>query len=324
MNRSDTDRLDTDRLNADRANTGLRDRLQGLWLPLVTPFRNGEIDEASLRRLVEHYARGPVDGLILAATSGEGMTLEMAELERIVTLTRAAIAECRRYLPICLGLSGASTAKMSDTLDETADWPIDGYLIASPYYVRPSQRGLLQHFSRLADHASWPIVLYNIPYRTSVNLTNETLLRLAEHPNIVGLKDCGADREQSIELLRRRPPNFRVLTGEDAQYYDALTDGADGAILLAAHIETDSFAAVRRLLREGDREAALARWESIVDLTRLLFAEPSPAPAKYWLWRSGLIDSAEVRLPMVEVSAELAARLDAEIERRAAALLKRP
>jgi len=324
MNRLETDRSATDRSNTDRASTGLRDQLQGLWLPLVTPFRDGELDEASLRRLVEHYARGPVDGFILAATSGEGMTLEMAELERIVTLTRAVIAECRRTMPICLGLSGAGTAKMADTLDETADWPIDGYLIASPYYVRPSQRGLVQHFSELADHASWPIVLYNIPYRTSVNLTNETLLRLAEHPNIVGLKDCGADREQSIELLRRRPPNFRVLTGEDAQYYDALTDGADGAILLAAHIETESFAAIRRLLREGDRAAALARWEAVSDLTRLLFAEPSPAPAKYWLWRSGLIDSAEVRLPMVEVSEELAARLDAEMERRAApALLRR-
>ena len=318
MNRSASNRLDT-----DRANSGLRDQLQGLWLPLVTPFRDGALDEASLRRLVEHYARGPVDGLILAATSGEGMTLEMAELERIVTLTRATIAECRRTMPICLGLSGAGTAKLADTLDETADWPIDGYLIASPYYVRPSQRGLLQHFSALADHASWPIVLYNIPYRTAVNLTNETLLRLAEHPNIVGLKDCGADREQSIELLRRRPPNFRVLTGEDTQYYDALTDGADGAILLSAHVETESFAAVRKLLREGDRAAALARWEAVSDLTKLLFAEPSPSPAKYWLWRSGLIDSAEVRLPMVDVSEELAARLDKEMEQRATPLLIR-
>jgi 4-hydroxy-tetrahydrodipicolinate synthase len=316
-------RPEADRLNTDRASTGLRDQLQGLWLPLVTPFRDGELDEASLRRLVEHYARGHVDGFILAATSGEGMTLEMAELERIVTLTRATIAECRRTMPICLGLSGAGTAKLADMLDETANWPIDGYLIASPYYLRPTQRGLLRHFSALADHASWPIVLYNIPYRTSVNLTNETLLRLAEHPNIVGLKDCGANREQSIELLRRRPPNFRVLTGEDAQYYDALTDGADGAILLAAHVETESFAAVRRLWREGDRAAALARWEAVSDLTRLLFAEPSPAPAKYWLWRSGLIDSAEVRLPMVDVSEELAARLDAEIARRAPALLRR-
>jgi 4-hydroxy-tetrahydrodipicolinate synthase len=207
---------------------------------------------------------------------------------------------------------------MLDTLDETAAWPIDGYLIASPYYSRPSQRGLSQHFSLLADHASWPIVLYNIPYRTSVNLDNDTLLRLAEHPNIVGLKDCCADRAQSIDLLRQRPAGFRVLTGEDAQYYEALGDGADGAILLSAHIETDAFAAVRTLLKQGNRDAAFARWQSVSDLTHLLFAEPSPAAAKYWLSRTGLIDSAEVRLPMTEVSVDLAARLDLEIERRIA------
>ena len=103
------------------------------------------------------------------------------------------------------------------------------------------------------------------------------------------------------------------MSGEDAEYYEALTDGADGAILLSAHIETETFAAVRALLKQGDRDAARARWESVSGLTRLLFAEPSPAAAKYWLWRTGLIDSAEVRLPMVEVSSELAARLDAEI-----------
>ena len=213
----------------DQPESNLQGRLQGLWLPLVTPFRDGELDEASLRRLVRHYAGRPVDGLILAATSGEGLTLGMAELEQLVALTRAEIAGSGHYLPICLGLSGSQHAKMLDALDETAGWPIDGYLIASPYYSRPSQRGLVQHFSALADHASWPIVLYNIPYRTGVNLTNETLLRLAEHPNIVGLKDCCADRAQSIDLLRRRPAGFRVLTGEDAQYFEALTDGADGA-----------------------------------------------------------------------------------------------
>jgi 4-hydroxy-tetrahydrodipicolinate synthase len=179
--------------------------LQGLWLPLVTPFRNGELDEPSLRRLVRHYASGPVDGLILAATSGEGMSLATAELERLVTVVRGELSDARRYLPICLGLSGASTAKMLDTLDETAAWPIDGYLIASPYYIRPSQRGLVQHFTALADHASWPIVLYNIPYRTAVNLDNETLLELAGHPNIVGIKDCCADRARR-SISRRRPP----------------------------------------------------------------------------------------------------------------------
>ena len=107
-----------------------------------------------------------------------------------------------------------------------------------------------------------------------------------------------------------------MLTGEDAQYFDALTDGADGAILLSAHVETETFAAVRTLLKAGNRDAALRCWQSVAELTRLLFAEPSPAPAKYWLARTGLIDSAEVRLPMVEVSAELAARLDREIARR--------
>ncbi len=301
----------------DLGSTGLRSLLHGLWLPLVTPFRDGIVDEISLRRLVRHYAALPVDGLILAATSGEGLTLGMAELEWIVALTRDEIAGRKRYMPICLGLSGSHTRKMCHTLDETAAWPIDGYLIASPYYTRPSQRGLLQHFSALADHASWPIVLYNIPYRSAVNLTNETLLELAEHRNIAGLKDCSDDRGQTLDLLRRRPAGFRVLTGEDAQYHEALTDGADGAILLSAHIETETFAAVRALLKQGNQDAARARWNSVSDLTRLLFAEPSPAAAKYWLWRRGLIDSAEVRLPMVEVSRELAARLDAEIERRA-------
>jgi len=296
--------------------TELETQLQGLWLPLITPFRDGELDETSLRRLVRHYAGGPVDGFILAATSGEGMSLDIAELEQLVTTVRAEISDARRYVPICLGLSGASTRKMLDALDETADWPIDGYLIASPYYTRPSQRGLLQHFTALADHASWPVMLYNIPYRAAVNLTNETLLELAGHPNIVGMKDCCSDRAQSIDFLARRPAGFRVLTGEDADYHNALTDGADGAILLSAHLETAAFAAVQTLLKQGDRDGAQARWQGVSELTKLLFAEPSPAPAKYWLARTGLIDSAEVRLPMVEVGAELAMLLDAEIERR--------
>jgi 4-hydroxy-tetrahydrodipicolinate synthase len=301
----------------------LTSSLQGLWLPLITPFRDGELDEASLRRLVRHYAAGPVDGFILAATSGEGMSLRADELERLVTATRSELSVGGRHLPILLGLSGASTTKLLDALDETATWPIDGYLIASPYYIRPSQRGLVQHFTALADHASWPIVLYNIPYRTGVSLTNETLLQLALHPNIVGMKDCSADRAQSIDLLSRRPSGFRVLTGEDALYHEALADGADGAILLSAHLETEAFASVQTIMKQGDRNGALACWKAISGLTRLLFAEPSPAPAKYWLARKRLIDSAEVRLPMVEVSVELAALLDEEIERRRPPLLRR-
>ena len=294
----------------------LRTRLQGLWLPLVTPFRDGVLDERSLRRLLRHYTSRPIDGLILGATSGEGLTLSLFELERLVELVNDELANTRSSLAVCLGLAGASTAMMRDILDETAAWPIDGYLISSPYYLRPSQRGLLRHFTDLADHASWPIVLYNIPYRTSVNLANDTLLRLAEHPNIVGMKDCCADRAQSLDLLRRRPRGFRVLTGEDAQFFDALDDGADGAILLSAHVETEVFAAIAAEMKAGNRDTALLAWQSVCELTRLLFVEPSPAPAKFWLARIGLIDSAEVRSPMVEVGPELAARIEEEIARR--------
>jgi 4-hydroxy-tetrahydrodipicolinate synthase len=305
----------TDLRTSDLRASDLRNSLHGLWLPLVTPFRDGELDETSLRRLARHYAALPVNGLILTATTGESLTLEPEETERLVLAVRDEIGEATN-LSICLGLSGSNTRALLNTLDRTAAWSIDGYLISCPYYSRPSQQGLQRHFSALADRARHPVTLYNIPYRTSVNLGNEAMLQLADHPDIVGLKDCCDDREQSLELLRRRPAGFAVLTGEDAQYYQALVDGADGGILASAHIETETFALVRKLVVAGEHDAALACWRSVADLTRLLFSEPSPAPIKYWLWRSGLIDSAEVRLPMTEVSTELAARLDLEIERR--------
>ena len=291
----------------------LRFSLRGLWLPLVTPFCNGELDETSLRRLVRHYAALPLDGLVLAATTGESLTLTPAETERLVFTVRD---ECTQNLPICLGLSGSNTAALKDTLASTAAWPIDAYLISCPYYSRPSQRGLQLHFSALADRARFPVMLYNIPYRTGVNLGNAAMLQLAGHRNIVGLKDCCDDRDQSRDLLRRRSGGFAVLTGEDGRYHEALTDGADGAILASAHIETEIFASVWKLHAAGEHDAALARWRSVADLTRLLFTEPSPAPIKHWLWRTGLLERAELRLPMTEVSPELAARLDLEIERR--------
>jgi 4-hydroxy-tetrahydrodipicolinate synthase len=299
----------------DLRSSDLRTFLHGLWLPLVTPFRDGELDEASLRRLTRHYAALPVNGLVLAATTGESLTLEPEEIERLVFTVRDETGGPEN-LPVCLGLSGSNTRTLLDTLDGTAAWPIDGYLISCPYYSRPSQRGLQLHFSALADRAAHPLMLYNIPYRTGVNLGNEALLRLAEHPNIAGLKDCSADRDQSLDLLRRRPAGFAVLTGEDAQFHEALIDGADGGILASAHVETETFARIRELVVAGERDAALSHWRSVADLTRLLFSEPSPAPIKYWLWRTGLIDSAELRLPMTQVSAGLAAHLDLEIERR--------
>jgi 4-hydroxy-tetrahydrodipicolinate synthase len=289
--------------------------IEGLWLPLITPFRDGGLDERSLRRMVRHYLGQPIDGMILAATTGEGLTIDEEETER---LTAVVAAEVAARIPLFLGLSGSDTHKVAKALARTASWPVDGYLIACPYYTRPSQAGLYHHFAALAGQTARPIMIYNIPYRTGVNLANDTLLRLAELPNIVGVKDCCADQVQSFDLMRARPEGFAVMTGEDALLYAALTQGGDGAILAAAHVETARFAAIRQMLLAGDHRAALQAWRSLVDVARLLFTEPSPAPIKHWLARAGLIDSPEVRAPMMPVSDALAARIGREMDERAA------
>jgi 4-hydroxy-tetrahydrodipicolinate synthase len=263
---------------------------------------------------LRHYAAEPIDGMILAATTGEGLTLDDDEIHLLVEVARAELGQ---HMPIYLGLSGSDTRKMIKSLHYTLGWPLDGYLIACPYYTRPSQLGLFCHFSALAEATDRPILIYNIPYRTGVNLGNETMLRLAELPNIAGVKDCSADAAQSFDLIRHRPAGFSVLTGEDALFYTALTQGADGGILASAHVAPREFAAVRDHLMAGDQVLALSAWRMLVDLPRLLFAEPSPAPIKYWLWRMGLIDSPELRLPMTPVSDALAARIDQEIARPA-------
>jgi 4-hydroxy-tetrahydrodipicolinate synthase len=290
-------------------------QLDGIWLPLITPFRDDRLDETSLRRMIRHYVAESIDGLILAATTGEGLTLDDAETERLVHVAAAELAAIGKAVPIYLGISGSYTAKVVKALQTTAAWPVDGYLIACPYYTRPSQEGLYQHFTALADATSRPIVIYNIPYRTGVNLGNATMLRLAERSNIVGVKDCCADAAQSFDLLRTRPLGFAVMTGEDALFYTALTQGAEGGILASAHVRPRAFAAIRDTLLRGDQPGALAAWRDLADLPRLLFAEPSPAPIKHWLWRVGLIDSSEIRLPMTGVSDALGAAIDREIER---------
>jgi 4-hydroxy-tetrahydrodipicolinate synthase len=287
----------------------------GLWLPLITPFRDDRLDTTSLRRLLDHYADQPIDGLILGATTGEGMTLDEDEVRQLVTVTAQALQESGVRRPLYLGLAGSDTRRLATMLARTANWPVDGYLIASPYYTRPSQRGLLQHFEALADATARPIMLYNIPYRTGVNLDNATILRLAERSNIVGIKDCSADTLQSVDLLRRRPSGFAVLTGEDALFYGALIRGCDGGILASAHLHTRDFAALRPTILSGDALRANMQWRALSDIAALLFAEPSPAPLKYWLWRCGLIDSPQVRLPMTAIAPQLAAAIDRHIRR---------
>jgi 4-hydroxy-tetrahydrodipicolinate synthase len=212
-----------------------------------------------------------------------------------------------------LGLCGSDTRKMARTLARTANWPVDSYLIACPYYSRPSQQGLVLHFEALSDATTRPIVLYNIPARTGVNLGTDAMLRLAERGNITGLKDCCGDTRQTAELLRLKPRDFAVLSGEDALFFGALVRGCDGAVLASAHVETETFAIVRQRILADDRLGASLEWQRLSEVPRLLFAEPAPAPIKHWLWRLGLIDSPELRLPLTGVSDGLAKAIDARI-----------
>lgn len=280
----------------------------GLWLPLITPFVDQRVDEASLRRLVRHY--DGIDGLILAGTTGELATLDEDEIALMVDTAVGELREAGRATPVHLGQSGSDTCKAAKALERANRLPVNGYLIACPAFTRPSQEGLYRHFQALAQSTDRPIVVYNIPYRTGVNLANDTLLRLAELPNIVGVKDCCADPNQSFDLMRTRPQGFSVLSGEDGWYFSALSLGGDGGILASAHIATAQWAELGREIARNDTRAALTRWRVLADLPRLLFAEPNPAPIKHWLWRAGLIASPETRLPMTGISAALATRLD--------------
>jgi 4-hydroxy-tetrahydrodipicolinate synthase len=282
-----------------------------IWLPLITPFDDGALDTRSLARLAAHFAAQPIDGFILAATTGEGLVLDTAETEQVVGVAAQAVDG---RAPVLLGLCGSDTRHLARRIAATADWPVQGYLIACPYYSRPPQEGLYRHFATLAAATDRPIFIYNIPYRTAVNLANDTLLRLAaDHRNIVGVKDCCADAAQSRDLLQRRPAGFAVLTGEDALFLDALNAGADGGILAAAHADPCLFGAVRTAVVAGRSQEARRLWDSLLVLVRLLFAEPNPAPIKHLLWRRGLIASPELRLPMSGITADLAARLERHV-----------
>jgi 4-hydroxy-tetrahydrodipicolinate synthase len=168
-----------------------------------------------------------------------------------------------------------------------------------------------RHFERIADSTDRRIIIYNIPYRTGVNLSNDAVLALAKIPNIVGIKDCCASFAQSVDLLRRRPDGFGVLTGEDAQFYTMLALGGDGGILASAHYRPRTFVEVFKLTAANDHQGARACWSSIEPAVRVFFREPNPMPIKHWLWRRGLIESPECRLPLTGASEALAREIDA-------------
>jgi 4-hydroxy-tetrahydrodipicolinate synthase len=291
-------------------------QFSGVWLPIITPFANGSIDYAGYELLLEHYVRAGVTGIVPLGTTGESPTIDAAEAE---TLIERTVASVRGRVPVLVGVGGNDTRKVVNAVKRLQRHDVQGILSVCPYYNRPSQDGMREHFSRVAEATDRPILIYNIPYRTGINLSNNTLLDLARIPNIMGVKDSSGNIAQSLELLRERPAGFAVLTGEDAYFYTMLAHGGDGGILASAHINTAAFLTVYRQMSENNYQGALKEWASVERIIPLLFTEPNPTPIKYLLWRQGLIASAECRLPLTRISEALALELDAISESMATA-----
>jgi 4-hydroxy-tetrahydrodipicolinate synthase len=281
--------------------------ISGVWVPLVTPFKDGRFDHASYRRLVDHYVAHGVSGLFPLGTTGEAPTLDEAEIDALIAATVEAAAG---RVPVFIGIGGNATHKVIRTLRRVERYGFAGIVSVCPYYNRPTQDGLRAHFTAISEATDRRILIYNIPYRTSVNLGNETLLRLAELANIVGIKDSAGNMTQSLELLANKPAGFSVLTGEDHLFFPLICSGADGGILASSHFATDRFVEIARLVAANDHRGARAIWTPLQKLIATLFEEANPMPIKYGLWRQGLIASPECRLPLTSITPRLRGELD--------------
>lgn len=285
-------------------------KVKGLWVPVVTPFENDELDMVSYEKLVNHYINEGVHGLMPLGTTGETPTLSEKEYEEIVSKTMEVV---NGRVPVIIGLGGNCTRSVIDKLKVAERHKVQGILSVSPYYNRPDQRGIYEHFKKISESTDLDIVLYNIPYRTGRNMENETILRLSEEKNIVEVKDASGDFNKTIELLLNKPDEFSVLSGEDNLFYSSLLLGGDGGVTASAHLKTRDFIKVYDYIQNNDAKAALEIWKEISPMIPLLFKEPNPTPIKYMLKKMGLINSDEVRLPLVPISQELKNELDNNI-----------
>lgn len=279
---------------------------QGVWVPLVTPFSGGAVDGGALRRLVRHYASAGVDGLVVCGSTGEAASLDDAEQLAVLD---AVLTEAGR-LPVIMGLAGNHQGHVLQRLSAFSTRPLAGILAPAPYYVRAGQEGAAAYFRRLADASRFPLVLYDIPYRTGTTLDTSTLLSLAAHPNVAAIKDCGGSLDKTLALIADGQMN--VLAGEDLQTLSVLCLGGAGMIAAAAHLRPDLFVAMYRAVRNQQLDQARRLFHALAPVIRLAFEEPNPGPLKAQLGRQGLLTE-ELRQPMPTASAALAARLDAAV-----------
>lgn len=284
-------------------------KIEGVLVPLITPFENGQVDFKSYENMIRHYSSMDIAGFIPLGTTGETPTLTEGEYESIIEKT---VEYNQKKLPVYIGFGGNNTEKMAKNIKVLEKYDINGILSVCPYYNRPDQRGIYEHFKRISESTDLDIILYNIPYRTGRNIENYTIRRLAEFKNVVGIKDACGDFKQTTDLLLNRPAkdSFSILTGEDAFFYSTLVLGGDGGILASAHMDTEKYINVYKNIRENNHLKAFEIWKEVANIIPLLFEEPNPAPIKYCLYKAGLIKSQEIRLPLVEISQGLAEKID--------------
>lgn len=285
--------------------------MKGIWLPIITPFKNNEIDYESYKRLIDYYITKGISGLIPLGTTGESATVSDEEYEKIIEKT---MEYTNNRVPVYIGLGGNNTAKLVKQLKLVEKHRAHGILSVCPYYNRPDQRGIYEHFKQISEATDLNIIIYNIPYRTGRNIENETIYKLSELKNIVALKDSCGDIKQSMELMLNPPKNLSILTGEDILFYSSMTLGASGGILASAHLNTEKFIEIYKKTKTNDHTSALNIWKEVYKTIPLLFEEPNPTPIKYCLYKLGLVSSAEVRLPLMPISSTLEDKLNNVIQ----------
>lgn len=285
-------------------------QVRGIWLPVITPFHNDIVDLKSYKRLIDYYVDKKIDGIIPLGTTGESPVIEEYEFEKIIEKTMEYVGG---RIPVFIGAGGNYTNKLIKRFKIIEKYKAAGVLSVSPYYNRPDQRGIFEHFRSIAESTGLDIIVYNIPYRTGRNIENETIHKLAEIKNIIGLKDSSGDIKQTMALLQDPPPDFSIMTGEDILFYTTLLLGGAGGILASAHLNTEEFIDVYNKIQANDHKGALPIWRELSKLIPLLFEEPNPAPLKYCLHKMSLLDSPETRLPIMNITEKLEHKLDAAL-----------
>ena len=292
------------------------DRFRGLGVALVTPFLpKGNIDYAGLERLIEHHITGGVDYVVCMGTTGESVTLTKAEKKELLAQT---IGFVRNRVPVVLGVGGNNTAEVIESLGDFDMDGVDAILSVSPYYNKPTQEGIYQHYKAIAQVALRPIILYNVPGRTGSNMTADTTLRLAkDFKNIIAIKEASANLDQMGRILKHKPKDFMLISGDDALTLPIIALGGVGVISVVGNALPQEFSTLVSAALNGDLETARREHLRLIDVIDLLFAEGNPGGIKHALKVLGICGDT-VRLPLVNISETTARKLyqalaDAEV-----------